>query len=268
MSKSSFIVVLLAALALIGCESEQMQQVRDFRPPPAPDYLALAQQAYDAGQYERALSRARSAHSIVGANNDQAAYIAGMSAYQLQKLEFAQRFLAEAGESRDAQIAGPALAQLGVIYADRGRYDLASGALVRAADHLDGQEKANAYYYAAQAERQLDRWWTTRTYLLLAQRYADDDAFRMSIAQELGATGWTIQVAQFADEDEARAFERQLAARAQPLDIGLPQVVRASDAQGRTVYVVQIGQFAIYDTAARKRQQLGINDAAVVSIQE
>ncbi len=268
MSKTCFIAVALAFGWLIGCESEQLQQVRDFRPPPGPNYIAEANQAYEAGQYEVALNRARSAYTIVGNDTDQAAYIAGMSAYQLKKFEVAQRFLAEAGESRDPKIAGPALAQLGVIYADRGQYELASRALVRSADFLDGSEKANAYYYAAQAERQLHRWWTTRTYLTLAQRYADDDAFRQSIAQELGATGWTIQVAEFASEEDARTFAQELAFTARPLEIGLPRLVRATGLQGQTVYQVQIGQFSVYASAAEKRRQLGINDAAVVSIQE
>lgn len=229
--------------------------------------LTAARQAYDGGNYRDSY---RAASRIVdyggSAPDPEAAYLAGASAYRLRQLGDAERYLKLAIQGGSRQQVGVAMAMLGLVYTERGAFSEASRALVSAGERLQGMDRANAYYYAARAEHRLGRYATARTYLALARQATGDEAFRDRITQLLGATGYTLQLGPFERITTARAVAQELAARTEPLAIGLPVLAQLTNPDGSRGYFVQLGQFSSYTIAAGKRAAIGRDDIAIVEL--
>lgn len=240
---------------LVGCQASP------------PVTVATARAAFAAGDFERAYRDAAhvslSRRDALGA---EAAYLAGMSAYRLRRLGSAKQYLRIAADSDQVAVTGNALAMLGMIHVGQGRYDRASEALLAAAERVDGQDRANAYFYAAVAEQKLQRWANARAYLTLARQLSGDEAFRQRAAAQLRQTGWAIQLGTFDTEAQAQAAADQLATNPRLPNIGSPTVARIVDRDGDPKYVVRCGQFSTFTTAAAKRRELSLNDAVVTPI--
>ncbi len=234
---------------------------------PPRESLSAARTAFDAGDYERAYvysSRVMQA-GLLGPRHE-AAYMAGISAYRMNNLSEAQRLLDIAVKSTDRSIKGKSLAMLGLIHADRRQYAGASQKLTLAAKHLTGQDRANAYFYAAQAEQKLNRPANARTLLALAQRDNNNPALAHQINQQMGATGYTIQIGAFNDAEAARAAGEQVLIKSQRLRIGYPRVEHVQQDDGSTIHLLQIGRFSTFESAATQRLELGVNDAVIVPL--
>src|SRR5690606_25084598 len=165
-----FVAALLVALLTLlpGCQ----RQLR-------PGQVADASAAYQAGQYQRAYRQAAAVASTAGApNRDQAALVAGLAAQQLNDWDAAERYLLQAAFSDDPLVAGDALASLGLAYAKREQYGKSAQALLKAAPRLQGQDRANAYFYAAIAQQKLGQWAQARTNFVLARNASSDPSFR------------------------------------------------------------------------------------------
>lgn len=229
--------------------------------------MGTARTAFEGGDFDRAY---RSASHVAGRRNDaigvEAAYIAGVSAYRLDRPDNAERYLRMAAYGVRGRATGSALAMLGVVYVSQGSYDRASSALLSAAEQLDGQDRANAYYYAARAAQKLHRWAEARNYLTLARSTSTDPGFRRAVAAELSNTGWTIQIGAYADEASAQAAADELAANHRTGRIGVTRVVVVTDDDGKGRYMIRIGEFSTYVIATEKRRELGIADAIVVAM--
>jgi tetratricopeptide (TPR) repeat protein len=222
--------------------------------------MAAAQSAFDSGVFEVAYDKAAPLALRRGdALGAEAAYVAGMSAYRLRRIAVAEQYLQIAIDRGEALTRANARAMLGVIYVDQGRYARASKALLEAAVILQGQDRANAYFYAAAAEQRLQRWATARTHLTLARAASSDDAFRQRAAEQLRHTGWTIQIASFDDQAQAQAAANQLPDRL------APTVARMLDDEARPRYVVRHGRFSTFELATEARRQIGLDDAVVTS---
>ena len=229
--------------------------------------MATARTAFDGGDFDRAY---RSASHVADHRDDamgvEAAYIAGVSAYRLDRLDSAERYLHMAAYGAQGRATGSALAMLGVVYVGQGSYDRASGVLLSAAEQLEGQNRAHAYYYAARAAQKLHRRAEARNCLTLARSASTDPGFRRAVAAELSDTGWTIQIGVYADEASAQAAADRIAADPRAGRIGIPKVVGVADDDGKGRYVTRIGEFSTHLIATEKRRELGIVNAIVVAM--
>src|SRR5690606_32472204 len=210
------------------------------RQPDFAQQMTDTQAAYDAGRYEQAYQQAARLSTTNSPHATTAAYIAGMSAVQLERLQSASRYLQVAAQSDDPQLATDAKATLGLVYARLNRHDLAARTLVEAAGRLSGQDRANAYYYAALSEQKLGRWPQARTNLTLARAHSREDTFRQRVEEQLNVTGFTIQIGAFGSEDNAQKAAADVAQQAGTLRIGTPRIQQAATSEGQTMLLVQV----------------------------
>jgi len=235
--------LMLCPLVLCGCQSTRLKQVRD----------AYATSDY-AAAYERGASMAQSGASPAAL---EAAFLAGMAAYQMQDKQNALRYLRMAKQSTNQSMVGKALAQSGIIHYERGQYDLAARQLLYATGRLQGEDKAQAYLMAAKAQQKLGRWSPARESLMQARGYSSDPSVRSHADQRLRLNGYTIQVGAYAVESNARRTAKDLSGRANRLGLGRPRLVPAVEASGRKLVLVQVGQFNDHAAANSARRMLG-----------
>lgn len=222
---------------------------------------------YNAGQYNAVFHRAETlAQSGNRKTAQEAAYMAGLSAYRMDNLATAARYLRLAAASRDAALAGDALATLGLVYARQGDHTQACHAFTQAAKRLAGEDKANAYYQAAVASQKLGQWSQARSYLMLARSTSTDRTLQTQIAQALGTTGFTLQAGFFSLQSNAEREAQRLAQKAADARLGYPRIVPATDARGQPGYLVQVGQFSSYASAIEARNRFGEPLAMIVPL--
>lgn len=230
-----------------------------------PSSTSDAYAAYEAGRFRDAYSGAsRIAENSSGAQRDEAAYIAGLSAQKLEDPEAARRYLGMAGRSADPKLAGDALAALGMVHSEQGRYAAAARAFLEAAPHLNGEDRARAHFYAAAAYQKLGRHSEAWTYFTLAAGETQEASFRRRIERERATTGWTIQTGAFEVEQHARKALARASRAAAGKPWGTARLVQARRADGNALLLVQIGQFSSFMTAERARRRLGLNGARCV----
>lgn len=219
---------------------------------------------YQAGRYREAYDAARdNLRRGSPADRAHARYIAGASAYQLGRNSEAARHLAPLTGHSDRELAGRANATLGLIHLRRNRHEQAIASFERAADRLQGEDRAHAYYHLAVAQQRLGRWTQARTSLSHAINHSNDRAFRREVQQRLATTGFTLQLGAFsrrANADRAARESRSVASRA---GIGSPRVVPSTAGDGARLYLVQVGSFASFDSAVTARRRLGRTDAII-----
>ncbi|MFW6060557.1 MAG: SPOR domain-containing protein [Phycisphaeraceae bacterium] len=228
---------------------------------PGDTTLNEATDAYQQGRYEAAYQAAARLTRSAGASGDVAAYLAGLAAERLERLDEARHHFQRAARSADEELAADARASLGLLHHRQGRYREAADVLERAARALTGEQRANAYFYAGIAQQKVDRWAQARTDFVLARAATSDSSLRRRIDQHLAVTGYTIQIGAFRDRANARRAAERFASRARQLDLGSPRLVEADQ-----LTLVQVGRFSSYRTAQRARQRLGAEQAIVAPI--
>ncbi|MCE9591481.1 MAG: SPOR domain-containing protein [Planctomycetes bacterium] len=254
------LAAILAAALLTGCQAPLQSQSSG---------LAASRSAYAAGQYPQSLQKARTIADLPTSpsrDREQAAYIAGLSAYRLRDLDTAQQYLQVAALSDSPSLSGDARATLGLVFAERGSYGLAADNLLTAAERMTGQNKANAYFYAGVAQQKHGRWPQGRTTLSLAKSASTDPAFRQRVDEQLKITGYTLQLGAFTVESNANTAAQRIAGKAAALHLGAPRVIPAVDPSGHTVYLAQVGQFSSWPTALMARDGLGLTNPIVVPL--
>lgn len=228
-----------------------------------------ARLAYQAGNYEGAYTHAKQQLMRSGSDlvRQDAAYMAGVSAYQLNQHSRAREHLMQAAQSQDPMLAADAWIMLGLIDKRLGRLQPAGRAFLNAAQRLpDGPDRANAYLHAAQAQRQLGHWAQARASLILARSSSSDPRFRRMVNQEMGVTGFTLQAGAFTSRSNAVQAAQALAEVTSQLGLGTPRLLPATDAQGRAWFLVQAGQFSTYASALVAQKKLGQAAALVVPL--
>jgi tetratricopeptide (TPR) repeat protein len=251
------ILLTLAAACLCACATTP------------PQSISTLTDTYNQGNYAAAYEDgARLARSNSAVQRDNAAYIAGLSAQKLGRLKDAETYLRQAAASRDAQLAGDALASLGLVYAESARHDLAARELLRAADKLtDSHQRANAFLYAAISQQKLGQWAQAKTNLVLARNANPDPAFQRRIAEQLTVNGYALQTGAFSEPDNARRAAQQLASKAKSLRLGTPRLVQTVNRAGQSLTAVQVGEFATFAAAQDARDRLG-GSAIIVPLAE
>ena len=166
--------------------------------------LAQARGAYASGNYTRAYSLAQSKASRAAAHRQEAHYIAGMAAHQINDEGNSLRHLTAALRPTGNEIAGRAGAQLGLIYQRQGRLERAVAHLVVAAPLLRGEDRAQAFLQTAVIQQKLGRWSAASANLEQARRLSRDREALDRIARHAQYSAFTVQIGAFAIESNAR----------------------------------------------------------------
>lgn len=247
-------MLLLTLCVLPGCrQSEPLATLDD------------ANSAYQRGDYEQAYKFASAiASADPSLDSTEAAYVAGLSAGELGRTNKAVKYLRQAAQGFDKQLAADAGVMLGLAYSTQERYALATDALLAAAPNLTGEDRAKAYFYAAVAQQKLGRWATARDHLTLARASSADPAFRDQVQQQLAVNGYTLQLGSFTNAENAQAAADQIKETAAAIRIGEPRLLPNPARPGQTL--VHVGTFTTYRSAAAYRDQLGVPGAFVVPV--
>ncbi|MBI1337851.1 MAG: hypothetical protein GC164_12945 [Phycisphaera sp.] len=196
----------------------------------------------------------------------EAAYLAGLAAYQLRDLGNAERYLSLSRQSTDPRTAGDSMATLGMVLSEQSRYDEAAQSLEQAAGKLDGRNRVNAWYYAGIARQKLGQWTQGYSDLQQAWRQTTDPAMRQTLAEQMRARAFAIQTGAFAEVENARRAAQAIASKTLSLGLGLPRLMRSTDANGKPLTLVHVGRFGDYASAGRMMPSLGTPDAVVVAV--
>ncbi|MEM8737226.1 MAG: SPOR domain-containing protein [Planctomycetota bacterium] len=235
---------------------------RSSAPPPT---LTDANAAYERADFQAAYAYAATiARGEPSEDRASAAYVAGLSARELGRTDRAVRFLRQAAQGFDQDLAADASVTLGLIYSEQEKYALATDALLDAAPRLTGEDRAKAYFYAAVAQQKLGRWATARDHLTLARTASADPQLRQQIENQLAVTGYTLQIGSFNDFVNAQAAADQVAEQARSVGVGEPRLIPNPARPGQTL--VHLGRFTTYQSAASYRAELGVPGAFVVPV--
>ncbi|MEM9883872.1 MAG: SPOR domain-containing protein [Planctomycetota bacterium] len=227
--------------------------------------LADANSAYQRGDYAQAYAFAvEIAEAQPSLDTPEAAYLAGLAAGELGRTDRAVKYLRQAADAFDPQLAADAGVMLGLAYSTQQRYALATDALLTAAPRLEGEDRAKAYFYAAIAQQKLGRWANARDHLTLARAASGDPALRAQIEEQLAVNGYTLQIGSFADATNARTAADQIAEAAAANRLGQPRLIPNPVRPNQTL--VHVGRFTTFASAATYRDQLGVPGAFVVPI--
>ena len=252
---------LLALLPLVGCTDSSLKQtyLEDSYIDRAPTgTMDAANNAYQAGDFQAAYANARPiADDYLNPRHLEAAYIAGLSAHRLGDLRSADWLLQKAMTTDDIALKADAAAQLGLVYSAQGRYPQAQQTLLWAVDHLQGESKAQAFYYAGIAQQKQGQWSQARATLYNALRHTTNPNTQQQIQDQLDTAGWTLQVGAFTQPNLANDAAQNIADDASRMGLGAPRLIEARDERGRLLTLVQVGTFTSYQSAARYRDNLG-----------
>ncbi|MHC5002013.1 MAG: SPOR domain-containing protein [Planctomycetota bacterium] len=228
----------LAATALLavagGCTSTTTTETLDD-----------ALEDYYAGRYDECHDTAVEIMlSADGESEDQAAYLAGLSALRMGDLDEAELRLRMAADAEDEQVAAKARASLGLVRLEQGHPEEAAELLTAAASGLSGEDATEAARLAASARTGGGSAWSGS-----GGRPA---AAATSFHGGAGASGrFTLQAGAFREQARAESVAREVRQRSP--EMRPVQVIPRRDARGRTLYLVQLGRFATRQEAAVAR---------------
>ena len=250
--RSTTLAALLAVAALLtGCGN------------PPSNSLGQTITDYRAGRYAQSYEQAaKLAGGPSRRTADEAAYMAGMSAYRLKRDDDALKHLVKLTDHRDDAIAGPAGATVGLIFAKRGQHDRALSYYSKAIRRLSGNDQAQAYYHMAITEQKLGRFAQARPHLILAAANATDPDLRAAAEHRIQTAGFTLQFGAYSLQRNADQRIREVGAVVRQAGLGDPRVV-ALESAGRKLYHVQAGRFGTYDAALSAKQRLNRPDVSV-----
>lgn len=256
-------VMMVLASVLAGCEST----------PKASAGLAGALADYDAGLYSAAHTKAVGAmQGASGVAREQAAYVAGLSAYRTRDYIEAEHRLTTAAASSDRTVSGRAKAALGLVCLAQNRPATGAVYLSEAARMLDGPDAGEAAFRAGVAYQLAGDEASAQRQFAYA-RAAGGSGIRDSAAGgspsgtsggSSGAGGWAsppsglfaIQVGAFADMTNARSAADQARQPANRYGLGDVRIIPKTDARQRTLYVVQFGRFTSRTSAEAALRQV------------
>jgi hypothetical protein len=261
MNKLATLLLVTCTVALVGCQNSAFKgtYLEDSYVDQAPTAsIEEVTVAYKQGDYQTAYDLGEGiAWDRYRDDRYEAAYLAGLSAQSLSQLQRADKMLNKAKGSPDPSLATDAADALGLVYSQQERYAEAQRELLWAAERLDGERKARAYFYAGIAQQKLGQWSQSRTTLVLARGLTRDAGFKQQIDQQVNVTGWTLQLGAFTDRESARSLAESIAAKSRDMKLGLPRLVDGTTGDGEAVTFVHVGQFTSYQSATRYRDALG-----------
>lgn len=246
-----FIFLLAVFVLIAGCESA----------PKTGGRLEGALQHYDSQRYNLAHQEAVEALRSTGVSaqeREQAAYVAGMSAFRMGDMDEAElRFNAVLSTS-DRAMLGSAQAMMGQIRLEQNRASEAAVFFERAQLSLAGEDARQARRYAAMAKYEsgditaMQRWY--------------DEAGRAGSTGATSTSGFTLQVGAFQDRRRAEQAATDVTESTRRFGYGRVHIRQSADSRGRTLYLVQLGQFPTRQAATSARATIGRLDYIVTAL--
>lgn len=249
-------VLAIAALAAAtGCESSR----------PRASENALVR--YEARDFNNALRLARDSYGrTAGAKQDEAAFIAGMSAYELKNYDEAETWLRPLTRNAARDIAGKSSATLGLIAAAQGAYTTAALDLVAAGRRLEGDESARALLMAGDCYRVVGRLDAATSAYTAGRGAAVSSSLKDTLAARLESSAYTVQFGAFASYANATRSLETARQRALAQGLPAPAIVTSTDVTGQPLYLVQSGRYDTKEKAAAARVRIG-GDLVVVPVE-
>ncbi|MCZ6837421.1 MAG: SPOR domain-containing protein [Planctomycetota bacterium] len=247
---------LCSVLFLIGCESTQ-----------STGGLAKAKTDFDAHRYKEARQEAVSVLKISrGTDRQDAAYLAGLSAYKLDDMNEAETYFIIAINSSNRKTSGNAKAMLGLIRLNQKRHLEAAQLFKEAASSLEGSDSKQAAQHVAIAFEAAgdfgaaDRWMQLATNPnVRSNSYSDSSGYE-------SPSEFVLQVGAFRDRDRADRAASDADSLGRSRSLGPARVIPQRDDRGRNLYVVQIGSFTTRRQATQARTELGNLEYIVTSV--
>lgn len=219
---------------------------------------------YEAGRLSVAYRAASAAASqSTGQAREQAALIAGLSAHALGDAARSSDWLTPLLASSDRAVSGRAAAALGLLAADHGDHERAVSLLAQASVKLTGEDAAQAAFHAGESLTALGRRDAAAREYRRAFTLAKDAALKNTLTERLSGLRYTIQLGAYSSRRNAQRARRSAVAATAGLGIGSPRVI-AMRRDGRTLFVVQVGEFRTDGEADDARRRLGAD--AVVAV--
>jgi len=263
-------VLCAAVLVAGGCQQETTANLDD------------ALRAYDAKRYAECLriSKDVQSQSTDQALRQQAAYMVGRSANELNKDEEARSAFAIAARSADPVVAGRALAMQGAMAVEDDRWADAASSYTAAASKLTGPEQEHAREQAKDAAAKAAE---VRKLAATPQRAANAASApgnqptnppmdqpappapagtAVVLAPAADNSPWTIAAGVFSTETAARQRATTLAKEAKRAGLPTPRVFPMQAANKR-VWIVEVGSFADRAPADAARKKISTADAVV-----
>jgi tetratricopeptide (TPR) repeat protein len=227
---------------------------------------------YQARNYSLAQKRSvESMRNADGVAREQAAYLAGLSEYQMGDLNAAADHLMIAAASSDAELAARSRAMLGLVRMKQNRPREAATLLSAAANSLKGEDARQAALNAAEAYRLSGdagaaRQWSARAAAMPASpvTVSQSTSTNVSAPKVANAGGavpergvFALQVGAFHDPEHAKRAADTAAVLAEPRGMGPVRVIPTTDDRGKRMFLVQFGRFDSRAAAANARQRLG-----------
>jgi cell division septation protein DedD len=259
--------------------------------------MSRAVSAFDSQEYDAAHNQAAAImNKSTGVQREEAAYIAGLSSYQMGNHSAADSELSVAAVSSDPQTAGSAKAMLGQLRLDQRRPREAATCFADASRLLEGEDARQAAWHAGVAFRQAGdeasakRWLDNASSAQYDQQGvatgfvasassdpAGSSPMKVVAAQRaentLGATtaresasappaqpasvGFTLQVGAFNDRARAKKAAQDADALSKKEGLGRVRVLPRRDAHGQPMYLVQVGWWVTRSEAAEARARVG-----------
>ena len=257
-------ILCAAALVAGGCQQETTANLDD------------ALRAYDAKRYAECLRISKDVQSTDQALRQQAAYMVGRSANELNKAEEARSAFAIAARSNDPVVAGRALAMQGAMAVEDDRWADAASSYTAAASKLTGPEQAQAREQAKDAAAKA----AEVRKLAATPRPAANAAATpgnppinppappapagtaVALAPAADNSPWTIAAGVFSTETAARQRATTLAKEAKRAGLPTPRVFPMQAADKR-VWIVEVGTFTDRAPADAARKKISTADAVV-----
>ena len=237
----------LIALPLAGCKS-----------PPPTRSLNSALVDYQAKRYRIAHEQAATiAGESRGLRRDQAAYVAGLSAYKLGDLNQAQQQLTIAAQSPDRATAGKAKAVLGLVRVDQHRPREAASLLAEASGALTGEDSRQAAYQASLAYQRAGDEISAGAWQRIANAGKAGGQQVLAISSGAGPGRFSLQAGAFRQRRHADNAARNVAHVVQQHGLGGIRIVESRDNRGRILYLVQFGEFQTRSAASNARRLVG-----------
>ena len=263
-------VLCAAALVAGGCQQETTANLDD------------ALRSYDAKRYAECLriSKDVQSQSTVQAVRQQAAYMVGRSANELNKKEEARSAFAIAARSNDPVVAGRALAMQGAMAVEDDRWADAASSYTAAASKLTGPEQSQAREQASDAAAKAAEVRKLATNPRPAANAATAPGnqptnepisppappapvdIAVVLAPAADNSPWTIAAGVFSTETAARQRATTLAKEAKRAGLPTPRVFPMQAADKR-LWIVEVGTFTDRAPADAARKKISTADAVV-----
>ena len=264
-------ILCTAALVAGGCQQETTANLDD------------ALRAYDAKRYAECLriSKDVQSQSTDQALRQQAAYMVGRSANELNKAEEARSAFAIAARSNDPVVAGRALAMQGAMAVEDDRWADAASSYTAAASKLTGPEQTQAREQAKDAAAkaaEVRKLAATPRPAANAAATPGNQAANAPVspppappapvdtpvvlAPAPDSSPWTIAAGVFSTETAARQRATTLAKEAKRAGLPTPRVF-PMQAAGKRLWIVEVGTFTDRAPADAARKKISTADAVV-----